>query len=136
MRARCLYHGARGIVPGSARGAILRRSSPLCRPWRCRLYATMTSPVQVSPFTIQVPDRVLSDLRARIRSTRWPPDAPGAERGEGTDIEYLNHLLGYWADGFHWRSTVRKLNRFTHFRITTRAGAIRFLHDRARQARG
>src|SRR5438105_1183845 len=136
MRARCLSHGARGIVPGSARGAILRRSSPLCRPWRCRLYATMTSPVQVSPFTIQVPDRVLSDLRARIRSTRWPPGAPGAEWGEGTDLEYLKHLLGYWADGFDWRARERELNRFKHFRVEIDGVAIHFVHERARQGSG
>src|SRR2546429_369238 len=136
MRARCLSDGARGIVPGSARGAIPRRSSPLCRPWRRRLYATMTSPVQVSPFTIQVPDRVLSDLRARIRSTRWPPGAPGAEWGQGTDFEYLKHLLGYWADGFDWRAQERELNRFKHFRVEIDGVAIHFVHERARQGSG
>ena len=96
----------------------------------------MTSPVQVSPFTIQVPDRVLSDLRARIRSTRWPPDAPGAEWGEGTDLEYLKHLLGYWADGFDWRARERELNRFKHFRVEIDGVAIHFVHERARQGSG
>ena len=96
----------------------------------------MTSPVQVSPFTIQVPDRVLSDLRARIRSTRWPPGAPGAEWGQGTDFEYLKHLLGYWADGFDWRAQERELNRFKHFRVEIDGVAIHFVHERARQGSG
>jgi pimeloyl-ACP methyl ester carboxylesterase len=96
----------------------------------------MTSPVQVSPFTVQVPDQVLSDLRARIRNTRWPPGAPGREWEQGTDLEYLKGLLGYWADGFDWRAQERELNRFKQFRATIDGVAIHFVHERARQGSG
>jgi pimeloyl-ACP methyl ester carboxylesterase len=96
----------------------------------------MTSPVQVSPFTVQVPDQVLSDLRARIRNTRWPPGAPGREWEQGTDLEYLKGLLGYWADGFDWRAEERDLNRFKHFRAEIDGVAIHFVHERARHRSG
>jgi pimeloyl-ACP methyl ester carboxylesterase len=33
--------------------------------------------MHIAPFTIRVPDEVLSDLRTRIRHTRWPHPAPG-----------------------------------------------------------
>ena len=96
----------------------------------------MTSPVRVSPFTVQVPDQVLSDLRARIRNTRWPPGAPGREWEQGTDLEYLKDLLGYWADGFDWRAQERELNRFKHFRAEIDGVAIHFVHERARRGKG
>jgi pimeloyl-ACP methyl ester carboxylesterase len=96
----------------------------------------MTSPVQVSPFTVHVPDQVLSDLSARIRNTRWPPGAPGREWEQGTDLEYLKGLLGYWADGFDWRAQERELNRFKHFRAAIDGVAIHFVHERARQGSG
>ena len=96
----------------------------------------MTSPVRVSPFTVQVPDQVLSDLRARIRNTRWPPGAPGREWEQGTDLEYLKDLLGYWADGFDWRAQERELNRFKHFRAEIDGVAIHFVHERARHGNG
>ena len=96
----------------------------------------MTSPVRVSPFTVQVPDQVLSDLRARIRNTRWPPGAPGREWEQGTDLEYLKGLLGYWADGFDWRAQERELNRFKHFRAEIDGVAIHFVHERARHGNG
>ena len=96
----------------------------------------MTSPVRVSPFTVQVPDQVLSDLRARIRNTRWPPGAPGREWEQGTDLEYLKGLLGYWADGFDWRAQERELNRFKHFRAEIDGVVIHFVHERARHGNG
>ena len=96
----------------------------------------MTSPVRVSPFTVQVPDQVLSDLRARIRNTRWPPGAPGREWEQGTDLEYLKGLLGYWADGFDWRAQERELNRFKHFRAEIDGAVIHFVHERARHGNG
>ena len=96
----------------------------------------MTSPVRVSPFNVQVPDQVLSDLRDRIRNTRWPPGAPGREWEQGTDLEYLKGLLGYWADGFDWRAQERELNRFKHFRAEIDGVVLHFVHERARHGNG
>src|SRR3984957_4347746 len=62
-------------------------------------------------FDVRVSDEVLADLRARILNTRWPGAAPGAAWGQGTDLGYLQDLLGYWADGFDWRAQERWLDR-------------------------
>jgi len=90
----------------------------------------------VEPFTIQVGDEVLSDLRERIRKTRWPQPAPGAPWEQGTDLEYLKSLLADWADAFDWRARERELNRFHHFRAEIDGVAIHFVHERARSGRG
>ena len=39
--------------------------------------------IGVEPFTIDVPEATLSDLRERIRDTRWPPAVAGAGLGAG-----------------------------------------------------
>jgi hypothetical protein len=57
-----------------------------------------------APFTIHVADSVLDDLRARLARTRLPARTPGARRAAGTDPDYLQQLLGYWACGFDWRA--------------------------------
>jgi hypothetical protein len=62
-----------------------------------------------SPFTIQVSDSLLDDLRARLARTRLPPRTPGARWAAGTDPDYLRELLAYWADGFDWRARERAL---------------------------
>lgn len=85
----------------------------------------------IEPFSIQVEDGVLADLRARIAQTRWPDPAPGAAWEQGTDLAYLRQLLAYWADTFDWRAQERALNAFHHFRAELDGVRIHFVHERA-----
>ena len=93
-------------------------------------------PMQITPFTIHVPDEVLSDLRARIHNTRWPDQAPGTAWAQGTDLDYLKRLLSCWANGFDWRAQERRLNTFKHFRAELGDIRIHFVHERAREGDG
>lgn len=92
--------------------------------------------MNITPLTIRIPDDVLYDLRTRIRQTRWPPQAPGAPWEQGSDLEYLKRLLGYWADGFDWRAEERRLNTFKHFRAEVGGIRVHFVHERARNGHG
>lgn len=94
------------------------------------------SRLPVEPFSIRVGEEVLADLRARIRNTRWPDPAPSAAWEQGTDVEYLRQVLGYWADGFDWRAQERELNRFDHFRARLDGVRIHFVHEKARRGPG
>ncbi|MEP6730115.1 MAG: epoxide hydrolase family protein [bacterium] len=96
----------------------------------------MKSPLHVTPFSIHVEAEILSDLRARIRNTRWPDSAPGGAWEQGTDLEYLRQLLTYWADGFDWRSQERALNAAHQFRADVDGVQIHFVHERARNGHG
>jgi pimeloyl-ACP methyl ester carboxylesterase len=93
-------------------------------------------PLHLEPFTIDVPDEVLSDLKARIRNTRWPAPAPGPAWEQGTDLDYLKSLLEYWADGFDWRAEERRLNAYPQFRAEIGGVRIHFVHQRARAGNG
>src|SRR4026209_1301800 len=90
----------------------------------------------ITPFTIRVPDEVLSDLQTRIRNTRWPDPAPGAAWAQGTDREYLQRLLGYWANGFDWRAQERRLNTFQHFRAELGDLHVHLVHHRGGEGTG
>ena len=92
--------------------------------------------MQVTPFEISVPNKVLSDLKARIQNTRWPGLAPGAAWAQGTDLGYLKRLLSYWASDFDWRAQERRLNTYKHFRAELEGIHIHFVHERAREGRG
>ena len=98
--------------------------------------STKNRQLPITPFTVHVPDEVLSDLRARILNTRWPAQAPGPAWAQGTDLEYLKRLLSYWAHGFDWRAQERRLNRFNHFRAELGGIHIHFVHERAREGNG
>ena len=92
--------------------------------------------MEVEPFAIAIDEEVLEDLRARIRATRWPEPAPGEPWGQGTDLEYLQEVLDYWADGFDWRSRERELNELSHFRAEVDGVRVHFVHERARGGDG
>jgi pimeloyl-ACP methyl ester carboxylesterase len=87
--------------------------------------------VDVEPFTIAVADEVLSDLRTRLLDTRWPEAAPGPPWEQGTDLAYLQELVGHWIDGFDWRARERELNALHHFHATVDGTRIHFVHERA-----
>jgi pimeloyl-ACP methyl ester carboxylesterase len=92
--------------------------------------------MNIEPFSIRIDEQVLSDLRGRIRNTRWPAKAPGAAWEQGADLEYLRDVLAYWADEFDWRTQERELNRFDHFRGQLDGVHIHFVHERARHGLG
>ena len=91
---------------------------------------------QADPFTINVSDEVIADLRARISNTRWPEKSPATPWEQGTDLLYLQDLLAYWADGFAWRTQEDWLNSFHHFRADIDGIGIHFVHERAVSGEG
>lgn len=74
--------------------------------------------MQITPFTIDVPDQVLDDLRDRLRRTRWPDQIPGAGWDYGTELSAVQALCAYWLDGYDWRAAEAALNRWPQFTTT------------------
>jgi pimeloyl-ACP methyl ester carboxylesterase len=103
-----------------------------------RAIVTQRAPdgLTIEPFSVRVPEAVLTDLRRRVRGTRWPPPAPGPPWEQGTDLAYLQGLLAYWADGFDWRAQEAWLNSFDHFCTELDGSRVHFVHHRARSGRG
>jgi len=96
----------------------------------------MESPLHIAPFSIRIEAQVLSDLRARIRNTRWPDPAPGTGWEQGTDLEYLRQMLAYWADEFDWRAQERALNAASQFRAELDGVRTHFVYERAKGGHG
>lgn len=86
----------------------------------------------MEPFTIAVPDDVLTDLHRRLRATRWPDAVDGGGWDYGADLRYLQELVAYWIDGFDWRAQERRLNRLPQFLARIDGLGIHFVHVRGR----
>ena len=96
----------------------------------------MELPRNITPFLINIDAETLSDLRKRIRHTRWPDSAPGAAWEQGTDLDYLRRLLAYWGDEFDWRAQERALNATNQFQAELDGVRIHFVHVRAKHGDG
>lgn len=86
--------------------------------------------MRVTPFTIAVPDADLSDLRDRLRRTRWPDEINDDDWTWGTRSDVLRDLVAYWADGFDWRAQEAALNRLPQFRADVDGLGVHFVHVR------
>jgi pimeloyl-ACP methyl ester carboxylesterase len=85
----------------------------------------------VIPFRIDVPETELTDLRDRLRRTRWPDEEPVADWSQGVPLAYLRELCEYWATEYDWRATERRLNALPQFRTEIDGVGIHFLHVRS-----
>jgi pimeloyl-ACP methyl ester carboxylesterase len=92
--------------------------------------------MRIDPFTIDIPESTLIDLRSRIRATRWPDSAPGRAWDQGTDAGFLANILASWADGFDWRAQERALNSFPQFRAEIDGLRVHYIHERAKAGHG
>ena len=91
----------------------------------------MQNDSEIRPFTIDVPQADLDDLRDRLARTRWTADLPGAGWSRGVPASYLKGLAEYWRDGYDWRAYERALNEFPQFTTEIDGQDIHFLHVRS-----
>ena len=80
------------------------------------------------PFTLNVADNAIADLRERLARTRFPDQAPGDTWAYGTNVDYLRGLVEYWRTAFDWRAQEGRLNAFPQFRAALHDIDVHFLH--------
>jgi pimeloyl-ACP methyl ester carboxylesterase len=86
--------------------------------------------VEISPFTIDVPEAEVRDLQARLANTRWPSDV-ATDWSRGTPVSYARILADRWANDFDWAAQQARLNAFPQFVATVDGQPIHFVHVRS-----
>jgi pimeloyl-ACP methyl ester carboxylesterase len=92
------------------------------------------SAAPIEPFTIDIAQADLDDLTERLRRTRWPEPETVDDWSQGIPSAYLQEVCGHWLDGYDWRATEQRLNRFPQFRTEIDGLGIHFLHVRSPHA--
>ena len=85
----------------------------------------------IEPFTLDVPESELTDLRRRLADTRWPEKETVDDWSQGIPLAYVQDLCDYWADGYDWRRCEARLNELGQFRTEIDGLGIHFLHVRS-----
>jgi epoxide hydrolase len=86
--------------------------------------------VEITPFTIAVPEDDVRDLVTRLANTRWPDDV-ATDWSRGVPTTYARQLVEYWASGFDWSAQERSLNAFPQFTTSIDGQTIHFVHVRS-----
>ncbi len=92
--------------------------------------------MDVSDFTIAVPEDDIDDLRRRLAATRWPRTWPEPRWAAGTDAATLRRLAARWGGEFDWRAHEARLNELPQQIAVISGQRIHFVHFRAGQATG
>lgn len=88
--------------------------------------------MQISPYTIAIPDPELDDLRRRLAATRWPHESSDRSWTRGVPQGYARWLADYWLHEYDWRREEAALNRYPQFMATVDGQPIHFFHVRSR----
>ena len=86
--------------------------------------------MEITPFTIDVPDADVRDLKARLANTRWPSDVV-SDWSRGTPASYARGLADRWANDFDWAAQQDRLNAYPQFTTTIDGQLYHFVHVRS-----
>jgi microsomal epoxide hydrolase len=89
---------------------------------------------QAVPFTIDVPEAQLSDLRARLQRTRLPDQLEGVGWEMGAELGFMQRLQRYWLEEYDWREAEQQLNKFDQYLMQVADLQMHFIHQKSRRS--
>src|SRR3954463_12426690 len=84
----------------------------------------------IRPFTFEVTDEELADLRRRVQATRWPDRE--TDPSQGVRLETIQALAKYWATDYDWRTFEGGFAALPHFITEIDGVDIHFIHVRSK----
>jgi pimeloyl-ACP methyl ester carboxylesterase len=86
----------------------------------------------IRPFSFEVSDAELAELRRRIAATRWPEKETVPDQSQGVPLATMRELARYWATDYDWRKGEAKLKALPQFITRIDGLDIHFIHVRSK----
>ena len=94
---------------------------------------TTTETTAIRPFTVNIPEDQLVDLKRRLSATRWPEMETVADESQGVRLATIQALAQYWATDYDWRRVEAKLNSYPQFVTNIDGLDIHFIHVKSKE---
>src|SRR6476469_3430251 len=91
----------------------------------------MTKDTQIRPFQANASEAELTELRRRIKATRWPEKEPVSDISQGVPLATMQKLARYWETDYDWRKCEARLNALPQFMTEIDGLDIHFIHVRS-----
>ena len=88
----------------------------------------------IRPFQINVPEAELTELRRRIKATRWPERETVTDASQGVQLATMQKLARYWEKEYDWRRCEARLKALPNFITEIDGLDIHFIHVRSKHA--
>ena len=86
----------------------------------------------IRPFHVSFPEAELTDLRRRIKATRWPAREAVTDATQGVQLATIQKLASYWATDYDWRKCEARLKALPHYMTEIDGLDIHFIHVRSK----
>ncbi len=88
--------------------------------------------VAIRPFSVDVRQEDIDELRRRINATRWPEKETVADQSQGVQLATIEALARYWGSEYDFRRFEARLNAVPQFITEIDGLDIHFIHVRSR----
>jgi pimeloyl-ACP methyl ester carboxylesterase len=86
----------------------------------------------IRPFKVNFPEAQLTDLRKRIKATKWPERETVTDDTQGVQLATMEALAPYWAAKHDWRKAEARLNSFPNFITEIDGLDVHFIHVKSK----
>jgi pimeloyl-ACP methyl ester carboxylesterase len=86
----------------------------------------------IRPLTVSFPETELTELRRRIKTTRWPERETVTDATQGVQLATIQKLAQYWSTEYDWRKCEAKLKALPNFITEIDGLDIHFIHVRSK----
>lgn len=86
----------------------------------------------IRPFHAHFPESEITDLRRRIKATRWPERETVNDASQGVQLATTRKLADYWATSHDWSKCEARLNALPQFMTNIDGLDIHFIHVRSK----
>jgi pimeloyl-ACP methyl ester carboxylesterase len=90
--------------------------------------ATIESTTEIRPFSVEVPEEELVELRRRIAATRWPERETVVDASQGVQLATMQELVRYWGTEYDFGRVEARLNALPQFITEIDGLDIHFIH--------
>jgi pimeloyl-ACP methyl ester carboxylesterase len=83
---------------------------------------------EVRPFTVEISQGQIDDLRGRIEATRWPSPELVADASQGIQLAFLRELARYWVEDYDFGRLEARLNALPQYTTRIDGVDVHFIH--------
>jgi pimeloyl-ACP methyl ester carboxylesterase len=82
----------------------------------------------IRPFSVDIPQERLAELRRRVDATRWPTKELVDDRSQGVQLATMRELTRYWTTDYDWGRCESRLNALPQFKTEIDGVDVHFIH--------
>jgi hypothetical protein len=87
---------------------------------------------EIRPFSVEIAQEQIDNLRRRIEATRWPTSELVQDASQGTQLAFLQELARYRAEDYDFGRLEERLNALPQYKTDIDGLDIHFIHVKSK----